>query len=140
MTIVNLTEATFNETVTQPGITLVDWWADWCTPCNAFAPVYEAAADRHPDVTFAKVDTEAEPGLAQAAQIRGIPTIMVFRDGVMLFSESGAMPGDFLDELISKIQDLDMDKIHEALAAEARATNSSGAPPAPQTTPSASTE
>lgn len=120
MTTVDLTSDTFTETV-QNGITLVDWWAGWCGPCRQFAPVYEAASDNHPDITFGCVDTEAETALAAAARITSIPTLMVFRDGLLVFARSGALPAPALDQVIQAARDLDMDEVrrhHEEQAAK----------------------
>lgn len=116
MATVELTRETFEETVTRDGITLVDWWAAWCGPCRTFAPVFEAASEKHPDVTFGKIDTEAEPDLAGAAQIRSIPTLMAFRDGVLVFSQPGALPGEALDMVIQAVRDIDMDDVRRQLA------------------------
>lgn len=119
---VELTEATFEETVTGSDIVLVDWWASWCGPCRLFAPVFEEASGRHDDVLFAKVDTEANQGLAQSAGIRGIPTLMAFREGVLVFSQAGALPAAALEELIGKVRELDMAEVHQAVAAHAAAS------------------
>jgi thioredoxin 1 len=113
---VDLTEATFESTVLGEGIVLVDWWASWCGPCRAFAPVFEAAAEEHPDIVFGKVDTEAQQNLAAAAQIRSIPTLMVFRDGILVFAQPGALSGAVLGDLIGQVRALDMDEVRAAVA------------------------
>lgn len=120
-----LTAQDFESVVTAPGITLVDWWAEWCGPCRAFGPVFEAASEAHPDITFAKVDTEAEPALSGAAGIRSIPTLMAFRDGVLVFAQPGALPAPALEQVIDAVEGLDMEKVFAELekqeAAEAGA-------------------
>jgi thioredoxin 1 len=118
MATVNLTEATFESTVIKDGITLVDWWASWCGPCRMFAPVFQAASEQHSDITFAKVDTEAEQGLAAAAQIMSIPTLMAFRDGILVFSQPGALPANALEQVIQAVRDLDMDDVRRQVAAQ----------------------
>ncbi|HZM41951.1 MAG TPA: thioredoxin [Acidimicrobiales bacterium] len=114
-----LTEATFEQTVTGNDIVLVDWWASWCGPCRAFAPVFAAAAEKHADITFAKVDTEAEQNLAGMAGIMSIPTLMIFREGVLVFSQPGALPAAALEDLIDQVRALDMDEVHRTVAARA---------------------
>ena len=120
METINVTAEGFQTTIEDNDIVLFDWWASWCGPCRMFAPVFETAAAAHPDITFAKVDTEAESGLAGAMGIRSIPTLMVFREGVLVFSQPGALPGGALEELISKVRELDMEKVHRAVAAQRR--------------------
>ncbi|MBL8935654.1 MAG: thioredoxin [Archangium sp.] len=111
-----LTEENFEATLQKGGILLIDFWAEWCGPCRAFAPVFEAAAKKHTDVTFAKVDTEAQQGLAAAFEIQAIPTLAVFRDGVMLGRNAGALPGAALEGVIEQVRGLDMEKIKQEIA------------------------
>lgn len=117
MATVELTAATFESTVLADGIVLVDWWAAWCGPCRMFAPVFEQASEGRPHITFAKVDTEAEQELAGAAGISSIPTLMIFRDGILLFSEAGALPGPALDNIIEQVEALDMDQVRAEVEA-----------------------
>ncbi|MDO5060996.1 MAG: thioredoxin [Actinomycetaceae bacterium] len=116
MATVDFTYESFGETVEKEGIVLVDFWAAWCGPCRMFGPIFEAASERHPDVVFGKVDTEAEQQMAAAAQIQSIPTLMAFRDGIALFRHSGVLQGGDLDDLITQIKALDMDQVRKEIA------------------------
>jgi thioredoxin 1 len=112
-----LTTADFTEVAGGDGIVLIDFWAAWCGPCVRFAPVYERLSEKHPDIVFAKVDTEAEPVLAQEFDIQAIPTIMAIRDGVMVYQRPGALPEQALEQLISQVRELDMDDVRARAAA-----------------------
>ena len=111
MATTQLTAATFERTITDNPIVLVDWWAAWCGPCRMFAPVFEEASEKHADIVFGKVDTEAEQGLAAAARITSIPTLMAFRDGILVFSQPGALRGADLERVIEAVRGLDMDDV-----------------------------
>lgn len=128
MATVELSRSTFEDTVLEGDIVLVDFWAAWCGPCQAFGPIFEAASDKHTDITFAKVDTDAEQELSAALNIRSIPTLMAFRDGIGVFSQAGALPGHVLEDLIAQIRALDMDEVRAQIAAAE--SSASGSPEA----------
>ena len=116
MATLELTENMFAQTIQSNSIVFVDFWAAWCGPCRNFAPVYEKAAEANPDIVFAKVDTEAEQGLAASFQISSIPTLMAIRDGVVLYSQAGALPAEAFDNLVQAVRDVNMDEVRAALA------------------------
>jgi thioredoxin 1 len=116
MATVTATAQTFEKTVRDNDIVLVDFWADWCGPCKMFAPVFESASEKHEDIVFAKVDTEAEQELSAAAEIRSIPTLMAFREGIMVFNQAGALPSASLEELIGAVRELDMEDVRAQMA------------------------
>lgn len=115
MATVMLGKDTFEASVGKPGILLIDWWAGWCGPCKAFAPIYERVAAKHPEAVFAKIDVDAEPELAAAFEIRSIPTLMLLRDSVLLFSQPGMLPERALEELLTRAAELDMDAIRKEI-------------------------
>jgi thioredoxin 1 len=113
-----LTAENFEKTILEGGTVLVDFWAEWCGPCKRFEPVYEQASDEHPDIVFGKVDTEAEQALAAAANITSIPTLMAFRDGILVFSQAGALPAPMLKQVITQVEALDMDAVRADVEAQ----------------------
>ncbi|MGO4601695.1 thioredoxin family protein [Terrabacter sp. 2YAF2] len=130
----NLTAADFGTTISENPIVLVDFWASWCGPCRMFAPVYDAASEQHPDIVFGKINTEAELQLAAAARITSIPTLMAFRDGILVFSQPGALPAVGLEQVIAAVRDLDMDDVRRR-SPPSRPTTSPPDPPTPEAPP-----
>ena len=130
MATVNLTADDFETTVLEPGIVLVDFWAEWCGPCKQFGPIFEEASNTNSDITFAKVDTEDQQALAGAAGITSIPTLMAFRDGVLVFSQPGALPAPALTQVIDAVRGLDMDDVHKQIAAQREAAPDTETPTA----------
>ena len=120
MTTTELTAESFEQTVLDNDIVLVDFWAAWCGPCRAFAPVFDKASNTHSDIVFGKVDTEAQQSLAASAQITSIPTLMAFREGILVFSQPGSLPASALEQVITQIRGLDMDDIRSQIAAESK--------------------
>lgn len=125
MATIDLTRDNFEPTVKSSGIVLVDCWAEWCGPCRMFAPVFEKSSEKHPDMVFGKMDTEQEQELAMALQIRSIPTLMIFRDGILLFRQPGALPEAVLEDLITQVQALDMEEVRTKVE-EARKQEEAG--------------
>ncbi|WP_006788131.1 thioredoxin [Thiorhodospira sibirica] len=122
MAVIELTESNIEDTINQNDIVIIDFWASWCAPCRAFAPIFEAAADNHPDVVFTKINTEEQQGLASYFQIRSIPTLMIFRDQIALFNQAGMLSAPQIDELLGKVKELDMDQIRAEIEREQNTT------------------
>jgi thioredoxin 1 len=117
MATITLTQDTFDTVVEQDGITLVDWWATWCPPCQSFGPVFEAASEKHADIRFGKIDIDVESQLASGANIMSVPTLMAFRDGILVFEQPGALPAAALEQLIEAVRALDMEEVRKAQVA-----------------------
>ena len=118
MAITELTSETFNDTIHNNNIVIIDFWAEWCGPCKSFAPTFETASENHADVVFAKVNTEEQTELAQACQIRSIPTLMLFREQILLFNQAGALAPSQLEDILEKVKELDMDQVRASLDKE----------------------
>jgi thioredoxin 1 len=116
MATIDINADSFEQTITDNEIVLVDFWADWCGPCKRFAPIYDKASDEHGEITFAKLDTDANQALSGQLGIEGIPTLMAFREGVMVFNQAGALPGPALQQVIDAVKGLDMDEVHKQVA------------------------
>ena len=132
MAVVELTKENFEKVITSNATVVVDYWAPWCGPCRGFAPVYERVAEANPDVVFAKVDTDAEQEIASQFQIRSIPTLMVFRDQIIVFSQPGALPQNALEQVVAKAKELDMDQVRQQISQQETAQpDAPGASPPP---------
>lgn len=118
MSTIDMTQETFETTVNKPGIVLIDWWASWCGPCKTFGPIYEQVSKAHPEATFTKVDTEDQPSLAGAFEVRAIPTLSILRDGVLLFHKAGMLPAKALEDLLRQTAALDMEQVKAEIAAQ----------------------
>jgi thioredoxin 1 len=118
MAVIDLTTDNFKENINDKGIVIVDFWAPWCAPCRSFAPTFEAASEKHADITFAKVNTEEQQELAGAFSIRSIPTLMVFREQVILYAEAGALPAQAFDQLVEQVRTIDMEQVRKDIAAQ----------------------